>query len=502
MMEEKQEKVAGESTALSSDVKEGFNYLPVQLTEALSLRDVCSEAGTIFEISEDQNASKEQRHNEGNCFDDEALINSLSHDSAMFDEEETSCSDDEAEPFEKLARKMVDMTGDGGVLKMEIRPGIGGGIPSKASVTFHYNCYIQFVDEPFDSSFLRNKPEKKVVDSGDMLPGLNIAIKTMRKNETSRFLIRSQYAFKEVGCPPRIPGNETILYEIYVVNCVDCAAADAYDDLDELQQNTATFQEKLNAARGFHQKGNYHYHAGNLVAAKNAYSRAAWIMKDARLNDEKEEAQRGSLLVKMHSNLAQVYIDLKEPAQACSQCKQGLNVRGVQLDDITAKIHFRFGKAKAMLHDFNGAHKEYLFALHLKPNNTDISTELEHLSQKKQKYEAQERFLYKRMFKSYKCTTAKDKSNVTNIKGLKGSKKQKDTSHNNVLHGIRPEFEQIVEERISSFVANPSVSELPFPSNISQADIACVAAAAKAANCSISVKYKGADTFLKVLKKK
>lgn len=80
----------------------------------------------------------------------------------------------------------------------EVRPGIGGDIPSKASVTFHYSAYLQFIDEPFDSSFLRNKPEKKVVDSGNMLPGLNIAIKTMRKNETARFLVKSQYAFGEV----------------------------------------------------------------------------------------------------------------------------------------------------------------------------------------------------------------------------------------------------------------------------------------------------------------
>lgn len=58
----------------------------------------------------------------------------------------------------------------------------------------------------------------------------------------------------QIGCPPRIPGNETILYEIHVMSFVDCAAADAFDDLDEKEQSTATFQEKLDAARGFHRK--------------------------------------------------------------------------------------------------------------------------------------------------------------------------------------------------------------------------------------------------------
>lgn len=58
----------------------------------------------------------------------------------------------------------------------------------------------------------------------------------------------------QLGCPPRIPGNETLLYEVYIVNVIDDAAADAYDELDEKMQTNTTFEQRLEAARGFHRK--------------------------------------------------------------------------------------------------------------------------------------------------------------------------------------------------------------------------------------------------------
>ena len=58
----------------------------------------------------------------------------------------------------------------------------------------------------------------------------------------------------------------------------------------------------------------YHTHSvppissqeGNLGTARDAYKRAAWIMEDAHLKDEREERERGSILIKMRTNLAQV----------------------------------------------------------------------------------------------------------------------------------------------------------------------------------------------------
>ncbi|XP_042211191.1 inactive peptidyl-prolyl cis-trans isomerase FKBP6-like [Homarus americanus] len=501
-MDEKKSKMSqadGAAANYQDDIE--LNSRPVKLTEALNLNDVYSETGTVFEISEQQEHAEDCTDKEENIFEDETLINSLTlgAGNAVFgeDEEEASSSDETLEPFEKLARKMEDMTGDGGVLKMEVRPGIGGGIPSGAAVTFHYSAYLQYCDEPFDSSYLRMKPEKQILDFRGLLPGLNVAIKTMRKNEKARFLISPEYAFGEMGCQPRIPSNETILYEIDVLYFVDCAAADAYSGLNEQEQCVATFKEKLEAARGLHRKGNEQYHERNLKAAKSSYTRAAWILEDAKLNNEKEETQRNSVLFKMRNNLAQVYLDMKEPAKACTQCKLGFNVSEEQSNEVKAKLYFRFGKAKAMLHDFKSARKLFLKAQHLKPNNEDISTELEKLLHNELRYEAQEKIMYQRMFRYPEGNTQKNHQE----KSVK-AKETKNQNINNaaVLPGVHPEFERIVEKQIMQFAVDPNVRVLSFPSNLSQEEIACVSAAATAVNCIVSVSHIGAATYLKVMK--
>lgn len=279
----------------------------VQLSQDINVSDVASEKGTVFEVTREQGDMQEMLGEAEDFFCDESLFNSLSlgAGNGLFDDgDESSNSDDNSEPFEKLARQMEDVSGDGGVLKLEVGPGIGGDIPSEAVVIFHYSAFLEYSDEPFDSTHLRNKPERKRLDGSGLLPGVNIALKTMRKNETSRFLIKPHYAFGKMGCPPRIPGDETLFYEIHIINFVDVRAADAYEDQN---QQSATFQEKLDGARGYHRKGNDLYREGNLTAAKTSYLRAAWIMEDAKLQNQEEEKQRGSVLVKVRSNLAQVW---------------------------------------------------------------------------------------------------------------------------------------------------------------------------------------------------
>ena len=79
-----------------------------------------------------------------------------------------------------------------------VSPGIGSDIPSGSIVTFHYSAFLEYSDEPFDSTHLRNKPERKRLDGPDMLVGMSIALTSMRKGETSRFLVRPRYAFGKV----------------------------------------------------------------------------------------------------------------------------------------------------------------------------------------------------------------------------------------------------------------------------------------------------------------
>lgn len=62
----------------------------------------------------------------------------------------------------------------------------------------------------------------------------------------------------QIGCPPRIPGGETLLYEVHLLSAVDRAAADSFEDLEEGKQTLTTFQERLEAAQAHHRQVCFH----------------------------------------------------------------------------------------------------------------------------------------------------------------------------------------------------------------------------------------------------
>lgn len=65
-----------------------------------------------------------------------------------------------------MAVGMEDLVGDGGVLKKVIRPGTGLLVPEGAMVRVHYNGYLEFADEPYDSSRLRNRQQQFQLGKG------------------------------------------------------------------------------------------------------------------------------------------------------------------------------------------------------------------------------------------------------------------------------------------------------------------------------------------------
>ena len=70
-----------------------------------------------------------------------------------------------------------------------------------------------------------------------------------------------------MGCPPRIPGGEILLYEVELVSAVDRAAADSFEDLEERKQNTTTFQERMEAARAHHRQVGPHLYPETLACS-------------------------------------------------------------------------------------------------------------------------------------------------------------------------------------------------------------------------------------------
>ncbi|XP_043574858.1 inactive peptidyl-prolyl cis-trans isomerase FKBP6-like [Chiloscyllium plagiosum] len=138
-------------------------------------------------------------------------------------------------PFYHMSQRMQDVTGDGGVLKEILRPGSGSVIPPTASVSVHYSAYSEYTDKPFDSNLQKEVPRFMKLGRDITLLGMELAIQTMRKGEFARFLFKPQYAYGQMGCPPRIPANATVMFELEILHVVDTLESDEYFMLSQFQ---------------------------------------------------------------------------------------------------------------------------------------------------------------------------------------------------------------------------------------------------------------------------
>ena len=72
------------------------------------------------------------------------------------------------------------------------------------TAVFHYQFYLENQDAPFDATPDRSRGCRLTLSKDGesdfrMIPGLDVALKSMYKSELSEFIIRHDYAFGEAG---------------------------------------------------------------------------------------------------------------------------------------------------------------------------------------------------------------------------------------------------------------------------------------------------------------
>ncbi|MCE2056092.1 hypothetical protein HAX54_044032 [Datura stramonium] len=70
----------------------------------------------------------------------------------------------------------------------------------------------------FDSSYDRGKPFTFKLGQGEVIKGWDEGIATMKKSERAIFTIPPNLAYGEIGSPPVIPPNSTLIFEIELVS--------------------------------------------------------------------------------------------------------------------------------------------------------------------------------------------------------------------------------------------------------------------------------------------
>ncbi|KAK3600290.1 hypothetical protein CHS0354_027132 [Potamilus streckersoni] len=363
----------------------------VRLYDGIDLNDLRNpdNDGVTFEVVQDEQQQDEPKNN--TYFDAEQVFqNFYSTTDSDFDED-----DDDSTLFEQMCRKMEDIcpNKDGGVMKKLLQPGSGIVVPAGSVVRVHYNGFLEYNDEPYDSSRLRNQPHKFRLGEGEVIDGWDIAVSTMKKGELSRFIIKPLYAYGSYGCPPRIPEKATIMYEIELLSFVEHAGVDDFFSMTEDERKNVDFEDIKKVYKAESKEGHQFFDSQQFPRAFTKYRKAAKILEDCRLKNEVEEKEQQALLLKLYLNMSVCCVKLNHSGQAITYSRKAL-----QIDRNCPKALYLMGKALHQKSEFEEARNYYKKAQKQKPQDQDINAQLEKLEKDMARFHLVEKKMYAKMF--------------------------------------------------------------------------------------------------------
>lgn len=422
-----------------------MEYVRSVLKEPLTYENV--QHGTVFEIQPEP--ANQEKAEEELTFEPAKVMEHLRLDLLDGGEDEIDPNSEITLPFERMASSMQPLTKDQGVLKKVMRPGAGPVVPPGSGVCFHYNAYLEMADEPFDSTRLRGRAFRCLLD--DMIiPGLSLAVATMRKGEIARFLVAPQYAFGRMGCPPRIPANATILYEVelqFIVSAKDELELKSFmQDGDERRMPFTELLERCIAKRRI---GNTFFEQGEHHHAIRSYMSAIKALEDARTSNEAEDNERSGVLLMLYNNVSLCFIKTGKAEAAITYGKRALLSHP---DD--ARALYRVGVGLKMTGEFDSAAKYLRKALQKQPNSTHVAEQLRNIDCLKRQLFAKESDMCRRMFNNGKSGTAEEEAK--RIVAMERS-------------GVTPKMKISIRERLEKFKQSPSSTPITFTAGFSDA---------------------------------
>lgn len=373
-----------------SDSESGSMSANIRLRQPINIQDLLSGNGISFEVDLDD-LNENVNHEEQLTYDAVEVYDHLNMNCLDL---ETSAGY-EGTPFDGIKRKMTQITDDGKVMKLVLRKGVGELLEDMSYVTIHYNAYVEDNDEPFDSTYIRKSPQRFRLNNGEVLPGLNIAVATMKRTEKSQFLVDPDYAYGAQGCFERVPKKATILYEVEVLQSTDTLPA-----TDKLNTNLddMTFPEVLKVVKQLITNANAIIErSSNYRAAIREYNQAASRLEMVKLTNYEEQQEQNENLLRLYTNLAISYNRIQNPQRCCINCDKVYKlVKGTSLV-IPTKLYYNHAKALMNLNDFRRAEMQLRKASTRAQSNTDIVRLYLKLNKMMEESEEREKALAKAM---------------------------------------------------------------------------------------------------------
>ncbi|XP_056260940.1 inactive peptidyl-prolyl cis-trans isomerase FKBP6 isoform X2 [Seriola aureovittata] len=297
-------------------------------------------------------------------------------------------------PFDHLRLQMDDISGDGGILKEVVQPGEGSPVPQNASVLIHYSGFLEYSDQPFETTTNFKYPQMMKLGRDVTLVGLELGLLTMQKGEFSRFLFQPHYAYGDMGCPPFIPAAAVVLYEVQILDFFNSGQVDDFVALSPEEQNIAplsTLLEVVNTLRSF---GNRFFNQSRYHNAKDRYKQAMTLLGSRESQSDAEKERIKTAVLPLYLNLSLTELRLDSPHKALKYGNKAL-----EIDSANTKALFRCGQAYLELHEYESAQDCLITAQAKRPFDSDINNLLRKVAMSYKDSLDKQRDMYAKMFR-------------------------------------------------------------------------------------------------------
>ncbi|NXU83449.1 FKBP6 isomerase, partial [Xiphorhynchus elegans] len=240
--------------------------------------------------------------------------------------------------------------------------------------TVKFSGYLGNWNNFFCSYGHRKYPQLMKLGRDITLWGLELGLLSMARGEAARFFFAPQYAYGQRGCPPYIPPDTTVLFEVELLDFIDSEECDEFFELSNEQQEMIPLEKVLKVAATEREFGNYFFHRQNFRFAKQRYKRGLSILGRG-CSSEAEQNQINTSKVLLLLNLSLAYLKLERPQQALKYGEAAL-----EMDQGNAKALFRCGQACLCMKEYSKSRDFLTRAQRVQPFNRDINNELKKLA--------------------------------------------------------------------------------------------------------------------------
>ncbi len=266
-------------------------------------------------------------------------------------------------PQEADTAAFVDVSGgDGGVLKRVARE--GDGVLALDGFTVDMKYVLMALDGTLVDVSMNdmwpNKEHKFIVGRGEVMSGMDVAAKCMKRREKARFRIRADYAFGDAGCPPKIaPGTAWLVLDAEMMGI-----RRPHRDKLFLRDN----EVMLYVVR-HKEQGNEFYKGGDFVKAVHEYKSCTKAI--AQMQDDTYRHEMRGPATQLLGNLAAAHLALGNWRRAIKYCTQVLAI-----EPSNDKALFRRAQALRKYPErLEEARKDMCEAIRIAPANKQLRLE-------------------------------------------------------------------------------------------------------------------------------